>query len=133
MAVVFGLATAASAQLVVGGNIGIDGSASHSYKDSDRGLYQKGPSSFALSVSPKFGFMMLDQRLEVGIALAFTYNQTMNYIVQGTYEMNGTAIKYDAKTGLPMYNKDAEAHKDYKDYGYNWALNPYARFRLFNV
>ena len=133
MAVVFGLATAASAQLVVGGNIGIDGSAPQSYKDSDRGLYQKSSSSFDLSVSPKIGFMMLDQRLEVGIGLTFTYNQSMNYIVQGTYEMNGTAIKMDTETGLPLYNKDAEAHKDYKDYNYDWSLNPYARFRLFNV
>jgi hypothetical protein len=133
LAVVFGLATAASAQLVIGGNIGIDGSASTSYKDSDRGLYQKTPSSFALSVSPKIGFMMLDQRLEVGLGLAFTYYQTMNYIVQGTYAMNGTAIKYDTETGLPMFNKDAEAHKDYKAYNYEWSLNPYARFRLFNV
>lgn len=134
MAVVFGLATAASAQLVVGGNIGFDGNVGNKYKDTDRGLYHKDGSSFAMSIAPKVGYMLLDQKLEVGAALQFKYSHNKDYVVMGSIEESAPGvIKTDPVLGIPMWGEDGKAQLDSKTASFSWTINPYARYRLFLV
>lgn len=74
IAIVLMSAVAANAQLVVGGSLGMGGTAS-TINRVDGKLSNKSSSSFKLDINPEIGYMLLDRKLEVGMALSMGYNR----------------------------------------------------------
>ncbi|MBQ2441665.1 MAG: hypothetical protein II502_05690 [Paludibacteraceae bacterium] len=116
LAVVLGMATAANAQLVIGGGIGFGANTNGgSQKDSEIGLISKAPVDFTFGFTPRVGYIF-NEKWEVGGKLALNYNQTMTYDVLQDKE-----------------GKNGKAFKEHKDSKFVWAIQPYARFRCFEI
>lgn len=116
LAVVFGMVAAANAQLVVGGAIGFGVDANTgTTKAGDMGVTFKDQVDFTFGFAPRVGYI-INEKWEVGGKLSLDYGQTMNYDV--LFNASG---------------KDGKAFKDFKDSQFTWAIQPYARFRCFEV
>lgn len=116
LAVVFGMVAAANAQLVVGGGIGFGvNTYNGTVKSGDLGVTAKDRVDFTFGFVPRVGYI-INEKWEVGGKLSLDYNQTMNY---------------DILTNAS--GKDGKAFKDFKDSQFTWAIQPYARFRCFEV
>lgn len=116
LAVVLMGMTAANAQLVIGGGLNFTGKASEIDKSKEYGIEYKSPATFEMSIAPKIGYMLADQKLEIGAALAIGYEHTMNYDVLFNKE-----------------GKEGKAFKDSKEANFNFFIKPYMRYRLVNV
>ena len=109
------LPVAVSAQVIVGGSIGINASGSknsshYEYDDVKVDGLTKNASQFGLNIAPKAGYIIND-KLEVGASLGLNYKQTMNYM-----------------TCLDKEGENPKAFKDNKYSTFSWSINPYARY-----
>ena len=109
------LPVAVSAQVIVGGSIGIDAQGSKASSLSKVGDKEvkgmtKGDSDFGLEIAPKVGYIIND-KLEVGASLGLVYNQTMKYA-----------------SLLDKEGENPKAFKDNKTSTFSWSINPYARY-----
>ena len=103
-----------SAQVIVGGGIDFSASGGAKSTSTENGTLTKSPVDFSFGFTPKVGYLIND--FEVGLGVGLHYNHTMNYEI--------------------LYNQTiekAKAFKDYKDYTFNWSINPYARYRVVNA
>ena len=103
-----------SAQVIVGGGIDFSASGGAKSTSTEMGTLTKSPVDFSFGFTPKVGYLI--NNFEVGLGFGLQYNHTMNYEI--------------------LYNKTiekAKAFKDYKDYTFNWSINPYARYRVVNA
>lgn len=112
LAVVFGIATAANAQLVIGGSLWLNGNTGNVRWDSNDGRQNHGDSWFAFGFAPKVGYIIKD-KFEVGGALGFNYRHTTTYVTL-----------FDAE------NKNGKSFKDYREANFMWNFTPYFRYRL---
>lgn len=116
LAVAFGMMASANAQLIVGGQLGFGvNTGAGTVKDSEIGVTSKAPVDFNFNFAPKVGYL-INEKWEVGGKLNLAYNQTMNY-----------SVLYNAE------GKKGKAFKDNKVSYFTWAIQPYARFRCFEV
>lgn len=115
------LPVAVSAQVIVGGSIGITASSEKSTllvdgKVQDLTKNPDGkPSQFGLNIAPKAGYIIND-KLEVGASLGLTYNQKMYYTTLANKE-----------------GENLKAFKDNKTSTFSWSINPYARYRVVDA
>lgn len=103
-----------SAQVIVGGGIDFAASGGDKSVSSETGALTKSPVDFSFGFTPKVGYLI--NNFEVGLGIGLQYNHTMNYEI--------------------LYNKEIERSKifkDYKDYTFDWSINPYARYRVVNA
>lgn len=103
-----------SAQVIVGGGIDFATSGGNKSVSSETGALTKSPVNFSFGFTPKVGYLI--NNFEVGLGIGLQYNHTMNYEI--------------------LYNKEIERSKifkDYKDYTFDWSINPYARYRVVNA
>ena len=103
-----------SAQVIVGGGIDFSASGGAKSTSTENGTLTKSPVDFSFGFTPKVGYLI--NNFEVGLGVGLHYNHTMNYEI--------------------LYNQTiekAKAFKDYKDYTFNWSINPYARYRVVNA
>ena len=103
-----------SAQVIIGGGIDFSASGGAKSTSTEMGTLTKSPVDFSFGFTPKVGYLI--NNFEVGLGFGLQYNHTMNYEI--------------------LYNKTiekAKAFKDYKDYTFNWSINPYARYRIVNA
>ena len=103
-----------SAQVIVGGGIDFSATGGDKSKSTEDGTLTKSPVDFSFGFTPKVGYLI--NNFEVGLGLGLQYNHTMQYEI--------------------LYNKEIEkgkAFKDYKDYTFNWSIEPYARYRVVNA
>lgn len=121
LAVVLGMATAAQAQLVVGGGISFNGGSDKTMWDGNWGA--KTPlnpgnktSNFGFTIAPSVGYLISDN-MQAGLKLELTYDQT-NYFVAVENADGKSAAKHE---------------KNYRDADFEWAVAPYFRYRLFDV
>lgn len=112
LAVVFGMATAANAQLVIGGSLSLDGNTGNVRWDSNDGRLSHGDSWFSFGFAPKVGYIIKD-KFEVGGALGFTYNHQTQY-----------TTLFDAE------GKNGKSFKDQRWANFMWIFTPYFRYRL---
>ncbi len=70
--------TAANAQLVVGGSIGLGGNIGSDSKF-DGELESKMPNRFNFEFAPRIGYQMMDDKMELGLSLNLNYHQTTNF------------------------------------------------------
>ena len=103
-----------SAQVIVGGGIDFSASGGAKSTSTEMGTLTKSPVDFSFGFTPKVGYLI--NNFEVGLGVGLQYNHTMNYEILA----NQTIEK-------------AEAFKNYKDYTFNWSINPYARYRVVNA
>ena len=103
-----------SAQVIVGGGIDFSASGGAKSTSTEMGTVTKSPVDFSFGFTPKVGYLI--NNFEVGLGVGLQYNHTMNYEILA----NQTIEK-------------AEAFKNYKDYTFNWSINPYARYRVVNA
>ena len=116
LAVALGMIASANAQLVVGGGINFGVNTNNgTTKQGDLGITNKDDVDFSFGFAPKVGYI-INEKWEVGGKLYLGYDQTMQY-----------AILKDAE-GL-----HGKAFKDTKTYDFRWAIQPYARFRCFEI
>lgn len=115
LAVAFGMIASANAQLVVGGGIDFDGSVYKTTRNGNWGAQSK-TSNFGFGIAPRVGYIINDN-LEVGAKLRFAYDQTMFYTA--TENVSG--------------KEAAKFEKEHRGSDFNWSINPYARYRLFEV
>lgn len=73
-------AVAVNAQLVVGGSLGMGGTAPTTSRV-DGKLASKSYGIFTMDINPQVGYMMLDRKLEVGMAINMGYDQTKFFAV----------------------------------------------------
>jgi len=73
LAVAMMTAVASNAQLIIGGSLEIGGSSNSQKYDGD--LTDKGPGSFNFGIAPRVGYLMMDEKLEIGGQLDFKYNR----------------------------------------------------------
>lgn len=107
------LSVAASAQVIIGGNISFsaDSEKQSSLYDEYESL-DKAPSAFSFGIAPKIGYVV-NGKWEIGAKINLNYDQTMNYVT--------------------LRDEDGEmpkSFKDYKDYNFNWSIQPYTRVRV---
>lgn len=103
-----------SAQVIVGGGIDFSASGGAKSTSTEMGTLTKSPVDFSFGFTPKVGYLI--NNFEVGLGVGLQYNHTMNYEI--------------------LYNQTiekAKAFKNYKDYTFNWSINPYARYRVVNA
>lgn len=103
-----------TAQVIVGGGIDFAASGGDKSVSSETGALTKSPVDFSFGFTPKVGYLI--NNFEVGLGIGLQYNHTMNYEI--------------------LYNKEIERSKifkDYKDYTFDWSINPYARYRVVNA
>lgn len=112
LAVVFGMATAANAQLVIGGSLWLDGYTGDVTWDSNDGRKGHSNSRFNFGFAPKVGYIIKD-KFEVGGALGFTYNHETQYV---------TLFNAEGKNG--------KSFKDQRWANFMWNFTPYFRYRL---
>lgn len=112
LAVVFGMATAANAQLVIGGSLWLDGYTGDVTWDSNNGRQGHTPSRFNFGFAPKVGYI-IKNKFEVGGALGFTYNHQTTY-----------TTLFDAE------GKNGKSFKDQRVASFMWNFTPYFRYRL---
>ena len=103
-----------SAQVIVGGGIDFSASGGAKSTSTEMGTVTKSPVDFSFGFTPKVGYLI--NNFEVGLGVGLQYNHTMNYEILA----NQTIEK-------------AKAFKNYKDYTFNWSINPYARYRVVNA
>lgn len=103
-----------SAQVIVGGGIDFSASGGAKSTSTEMGTVTKSPVDFSFGFTPKVGYLI--NNFEVGLGFGLQYNHTMNYEILA----NQTIEK-------------AKAFKNYKDYTFNWSINPYARYRVVNA
>lgn len=80
IAIVLMSAVAANAQLVVGGSLGMGGVAPTTNRV-DGELASKSVGIFNMDINPQVGYMLLDRKLEVGMAINMGYDQYKTYAV----------------------------------------------------
>lgn len=115
LAVVLGMATAAQAQLVIGGGISLEGGSDKTTVNGNWGAQAKF-STFGFGIAPTIAYDINDN-MEVGATLGFNYKQRTNFI----------AIEnVDGKSA-------ANFAKDNRVANFSWSINPYFRYRLFDV
>ena len=112
LAVVFGMATAANAQLVIGGSLSLDGNTGNVTWDSNDGRQGHGNSRFSFGFAPKVGYIIKD-KFEVGGALGFDYSHQTKYITLSDAE-----------------GKNGKSFKDQRWANFMWNFTPYFRYRL---
>ena len=103
-----------SAQVIVGGGIDFAASGGNKSVSSETGALSKSPVDFSFGFTPKAGYLI--NNFEVGLGIGLQYNHTMNY--------------------ESLHNKKIERSKifkDYKDYTFDFTINPYARYRVVNA
>lgn len=115
LAVVLGMATAAQAQLVIGGGVGFNGGTNKTTLNGNWGDQAKF-SNFGFTIAPTIAYDINDN-MEVGATLSFTYSESTNF-AQIT-NVSGTEATKSAKDNV---NSD-----------FSWSINPYFRYRLFDV
>ena len=103
-----------SAQVIVGGGIDFAASGGDKSVSSETGALTKSPVDFSFGFTPKVGYLL--NNFEVGLGIGLQYNHTMNYEILYNMEIEHSKI-----------------FKDYKDYTFNWSINPYARYRVVNA
>lgn len=103
-----------SAQVIVGGGIDFSASGGAKSTSTEMGTVTKSPVDFSFGFTPKVGYLI--NNFEVGLGVGLQYNHTMKYEILA----NQTIEK-------------AKAFKNYKDYTFNWSINPYARYRVVNA
>lgn len=105
-------AMTASAQLVVGGSLdlNVNGSSKTKFDDLNTG---RTPSRFSLLVNGKIGYL-LNEKVEIGGALGIGGGTTTTYYVASPAS-------------------DGKSHKDTRSSSFSWSINPYTRYRLFEV
>lgn len=113
LAVVLGMATAANAQLVIGGGVEFGGASSKITRDAGYGDSYKN-SSFDFGFTPRIGYI-INEKWEVGAGVTLKYNENINFAMVS----KGT--------------DPAKAEKASKNLNFSWSINPYARYRLFDV
>ena len=106
------MATAANAQLVIGGSLSLDGSTGNVRWDSNDGRRSHGDSWFAFGFAPKVGYIIKD-KFEVGGALGFDYYHQTQY-----------------KTIFDAEGKNGKSFKDQRWANFMWNFTPYFRYRL---
>lgn len=72
LAVVLMSAVAANAQLLIGGSLGMGGNAPTIVKEEGK-LISKTAGNFNFDINPKVGYLLLDRKLEVGMAINMGY------------------------------------------------------------
>jgi len=92
MAAVLMGVTAANAQLIIGGNLGVGGTVGNK-EVTDGKLTTKSVDQFNLTVAPKIGYQLMDGKMEVGAAIALGYNLVEGY---GECTLYGTNANFDA-------------------------------------
>ena len=115
LAVVLGMATAAQAQLVIGGGINFNGGTNKTSLNGNWGDQAKF-SNFGFGIAPTIAYDINDN-MEVGATLSFSYNQRTRF--DQIANVNG---KEAAKSVKDNVNSD-----------FSWSINPYFRYRLFDV
>lgn len=103
-----------SAQVIVGGGIDFAASGGDKSVSSETGALTKSPVDLSFGFTPKVGYLL--NNFEVGLGIGLQYNHTMNYEILYNMEIEHSKI-----------------FKDYKDYTFNWSINPYARYRVVNA
>lgn len=103
-----------SAQVIVGGGIDFAASGGDKSASSETGAFTKSPVDFSFGFTPKIGYLI--NNFEVGLGIGLQYNHTMNYEILFNMEIEHSKI-----------------FKDYKDYTFDWSINPYARYRVVNA
>lgn len=76
LAVVLMSAVAMNAQLVIGGSLGMGGTAPTVERE-DGKLEDMSSASFKMEVNPQVGYMLLDRKLEVGMAIGMGYERAV--------------------------------------------------------
>ena len=121
LAVVLGMATAAQAQLVVGGSISFNGGTNKTMWDGNWGA--KTPlnpgnktSNFGFGIAPNVGYLINDN-MQAGIKLNFSYNQS---------DTCAAIENVDGKSAATYV-------KDRHNTTFEWYVAPYFRYRLFDV
>lgn len=98
------------AQLVIGGSIGMGGEIGKKTVV-DGKITGIGNNTFNFTFVPRIGVRLISDKLEVGAALRFQYNETMSYV-----------IKSDQKS----------VERDLKDPDFVMYVSPYARYLFLN-
>lgn len=115
------LPVAVSAQVIVGGSIGITASSEKSTllvdgKVQDLTKNPDGkPSQFGFKIAPKVGYIIND-KLEVGASIGLGYSHNMMYVTLADKE-----------------GENPKAFKDNKTSNFTWSINPYTRYCLVDV
>ena len=122
LAVVLGMATAAQAQLVIGGGINFSGTSDALSWNGKWGANYPGGSTsqkyniFGFGIQPLVAYDINDN-IEVGAKLSFNYEQDVRY--------------------TPVANLDGKSasayEKDFLSRDFSWYVAPYFRYRLFDV
>ena len=121
LAVVFGMIASANAQLVIGGQLNFYGGTSKTMWSGDWGAQTPlgagtKTSQFGFGIAPQVGYL-LNEKMEVGGKLVLDYKHNTYFTV--------------------IENKDgksaAKYAKDYRIADFSWSINPYFRYRLFEV
>lgn len=115
LAVALGMIASANAQLVIGGSLNFNGSTNKTSINGNWGDQAKF-SSFGFGIAPTIAYDINDN-MEVGATLSFSYNQRTNFAQIAN--VNG---KEAAKNVKDNVNSD-----------FSWSINPYFRYRLFDV
>ena len=102
--------TAMQAQLVIGGSLGMGGEIGNKTVV-DGKITGIGNNTFNFTFVPRIGVRLISDKLEVGAALRFQYNETMSYV-----------IKSDQKS----------VERDLKDPDFVMYVSPYARYLFLN-
>jgi len=134
-AVLMGM-TAANAQLVLGGSLSFqsadkDGTYIQSLRTnstSENGLIYKNANPFRFGFAPKIGYMLNDQKIEVGVKLELLYGQSTNYLIKYN------KVEKELEGGLTeiTYTDGKAVKKNMTSY-LNFFVDPYARFRVVNA
>ena len=111
------LPVAVSAQVIVGGSIGITASSEKStlLVDGKVNDLVKNDSRFGFEIAPKVGYI-INEKLEVGASVGLGYDQTMHYVTLADKE-----------------GENPKAFKDNKTSNFTWSINPYTRYCLVDV
>lgn len=121
LAVVFGMIASANAQLVIGGQLNFSAGTSKTMWSGDWGAQTplgagNKTSYFGFGIAPQVGYL-LNEKMEVGGKLVLDYSHD-NYFTVIENKDGKSAAKYA---------------KDYRIADFSWSINPYFRYRLFDV
>jgi len=128
-AVLMGM-TAANAQLVLGGSLSFSSNGNYlkTESTSENGLIYKNSNPFKFGFAPKIGYMLNDQKIEVGAKLELTYSQTTNYMIK----YNQVEKEREGGYTETVYTDGKAIKKDMSNY-IGFFIDPYARFRVVNA
>lgn len=115
LAVVLGMATAANAQLLIGGGINFNGGTDKTVRSGEWGAQSKF-SNFGFGISPIIGYQ-INGKFEVGAKIVLDYDHSTTYAA--IENING--------------KEAAKFARDSRTTSFDWSINPYARYRLFDV